>query len=183
MTQQQAVEFHRDWKADSCLSARKCFWQWHYGLKQAYGRGFAVYRTNFTAPTARNFRFWCHQQKLLEAFLTSHKESLWSFKSQQEERELTTTVTRTVCSIDNNTTVGYVPREFGFLLWHSLTHGGEIEREVTGRWLHSALIQGRLKIPHYIRHTPWEVGSTSERHYSKRNKNCAELAGSVGKNG
>ena len=52
-----------------------------------------------------------------------------------------------------------------------------------GRWLHSALIQGRLKIPHYIRHTPWEVGSTSERHYSKRKQNCAELAGSVGKNG
>ena len=57
MSQQQAVECHRDWKAVNCLSVRKCFWHRHYGLKQAYGSGLAIYRANFKAATARHFRF------------------------------------------------------------------------------------------------------------------------------
>ena len=48
--QQQAVESHRDWKALVC----ECFWHWCYGLKQAYGIRFTVYKV--TAPTVRHFR-------------------------------------------------------------------------------------------------------------------------------
>ena len=32
------------------------FWHWCYGLKQAYGIGFTVYKANFMAPTVRHFR-------------------------------------------------------------------------------------------------------------------------------
>ena len=40
-------------------------------------------------------------------------------------------------SVDNNnTTVGYLSREFSRLLWHFLTHGGEMNAEDSGA-LHS----------------------------------------------
>ena len=52
------------------------------------------------------------------------------------------------CSNNNNTTVDYLPQIQP--LWHFLTHGGEIERQVTRRWQHSPLIEGRLEIPCYI---------------------------------
>ena len=51
---------------------------------------------------------------------------------------------------------------------------------MTALCLHSRQIEDS---PLHLRHMPWEVGSTSERHYSKRKQNCAELAASVGKNG
>ena len=50
-------------------------------------------------------------------------------------------------SDDTITTVGHLHRELSHLLWHFLTHGGEIECEVTGRRRRSPLVQGGLEIP------------------------------------
>ena len=41
------------------------------------------------------------------------------------------------CSVNNNnTTVGHSPRKFSCLLWHFLSHRGEMECEVTGKEWH-----------------------------------------------
>ena len=46
-------------------------------------------------------------------------------------------VTIVICSVDNNNiTVGPLSREFSCLLWHFLTHGGEMNVEGDGA-LHS----------------------------------------------
>ena len=60
-------------------------------------------------------------------------------------------MTIVIHGIDNNNTyVGHLSREFSCLLWHFLTHGGEIECKVTGRRQRSPLIQGRMKILCYV---------------------------------
>ena len=46
------------------------------------------------------------------------------------------TVAIVICSVDNNTTVGHLSREFSGILWYFLTHGGEMNAECDGA-LHS----------------------------------------------
>ena len=60
-----------------------------------------------------------------------------------------TVVDVVICSVDNNnTTVGHLPRKFSCLLWHFLSHRGEMEYEglegngtsIHSRWIGDFLL-------------------------------------------
>ena len=72
-----------------------------------------------------------------------------------------------ICSVDDNTTVVPVSGEFSHLLWHFVTHRAEMNAEDDVLSIYLRQIEDSV-----LCNTPWEeVGSTSERHYSRRKCN------------
>ena len=124
--------------------------------KRADSKSFQVTRITSTDPVAVR----TVNRKRVKMIVSWMMISLLTLNLSSRFSICLTVIDVVTCSVNNNnTTVGHSPRKFSCLLWHFLSHRGEMECEVTGKEWHflSFKVDWRFLAMQ-------EIGSTSETH-------------------